>query len=146
MVMEQIANLSARMCCQGSNPCLSATGCSVARLSRLLWEQEVAGSNPATPTTKSQTKLSGFFILKGFEPGKVGAESIKYFCRFMKKPLQLKTMSDDKKRFNQNIQTLKSLDSRFAFISCTRIFINFLCTQLINTFLYYSFFSCFWGI
>ncbi|MCB0495067.1 MAG: hypothetical protein KDC79_02935, partial [Cyclobacteriaceae bacterium] len=97
-------------------------------------------------TTKSQTKLSGFFILKGFEPGKVGAESIKYFCRFMKKPLQLKTMSDDKKRFNQNIQTLKSLDSRFAFISCTRIFINFLCTQLINTFLYYSFFSCFWGI
>ena len=27
------------------------TGCSVARSSRLLWEQEVAGSNPATPTT-----------------------------------------------------------------------------------------------
>ncbi len=27
------------------------TGCSVARLSRLLWEQEAAGSNPATPTT-----------------------------------------------------------------------------------------------
>jgi hypothetical protein len=26
------------------------TGCSVARLSRLLWEQEAAGSNPATPT------------------------------------------------------------------------------------------------
>ena len=26
------------------------SGCSVARLSRLLWEQEVAGSNPATPT------------------------------------------------------------------------------------------------
>ena len=26
------------------------TGCSVARSSRLLWEQEVAGSNPATPT------------------------------------------------------------------------------------------------
>ena len=29
------------------------SGCSVARLSRLLWEQEVAGSNPATPTNKS---------------------------------------------------------------------------------------------
>ncbi len=26
------------------------SGCSVARSSRLLWEQEVAGSNPATPT------------------------------------------------------------------------------------------------
>ena len=50
----------------GSNPFLSAenntcilcknvsfakvSGYSVARLSRLLWEQEVAGSNPATPT------------------------------------------------------------------------------------------------
>ena len=26
------------------------TGCSVARSSRLVWDQEVAGSNPATPT------------------------------------------------------------------------------------------------
>ena len=51
----------------GSNPPLSAgflqicrtghksgflkfSGCSVARSARLLWEQEVAGSNPATPT------------------------------------------------------------------------------------------------
>ncbi len=55
MVTEQIANLSARKCCLGSSPSLSAfpkysSGCSVARLSRLLWEQEVAGSNPATPT------------------------------------------------------------------------------------------------
>ena len=30
----------------------AVSGCSVARLSRLLWEQEVAGSNPATPTVK----------------------------------------------------------------------------------------------
>ena len=30
------------------------TGCSVARSSRLLWEQEVAGSNPATPTKTIQ--------------------------------------------------------------------------------------------
>ena len=40
-------------CTKGSNPLLSAfypSGCSVARLSRLLWEQEAAGSNPATPT------------------------------------------------------------------------------------------------
>ena len=29
------------------------SGCSVARSSRLLWEQEVGGSNPATPTKKS---------------------------------------------------------------------------------------------
>ena len=42
----------------GSNPFLSAlkriakkiSGCSVARLSRLVWDEEVAGSNPATPT------------------------------------------------------------------------------------------------
>ena len=32
------------------------SGCSVARSSRLLWEQEVAGSNPATPT-KNQHQL-----------------------------------------------------------------------------------------
>ena len=56
MVMEQIANLSTRKCCPGSNPGLSAskksknTGCSVARLSRRVWDAEVAGSNPATPT------------------------------------------------------------------------------------------------
>jgi hypothetical protein len=30
--------------------CPTNSGCSVARSSRLLWEQEVAGSNPATPT------------------------------------------------------------------------------------------------
>ena len=57
---------------QGSNPCLTAkkkivfvgvynftvifapakglSGCSVARLSRRVWDAEVAGSNPATPT------------------------------------------------------------------------------------------------
>ena len=52
VVTEQIANLSTGDCRQGSSPCLSAffSGCSVARLSRLLWEQEAAGSNPATPT------------------------------------------------------------------------------------------------
>jgi hypothetical protein len=36
------------------------TGCSVARLSRLLWEQEAAGSNPATPT-KTFLFSRGFF-------------------------------------------------------------------------------------
>ena len=48
----------------GSNPPLSAvtkvTGCSVARLSRLVWDEEVAGSNPATPT-KSQLNVDFFF-------------------------------------------------------------------------------------
>ena len=55
VVTEQIANLSAGNRRQGSNPCLSASfsGCSVARSSRLVWDQEVAGSNPATPTLKS---------------------------------------------------------------------------------------------
>ena len=49
--MEQIANLSTCKRRQGSNPCLSAiSGCSVARLSRRVWDAEVAGSNPATPT------------------------------------------------------------------------------------------------
>ena len=34
------------------------SGCSVARLSRLLWEQEAAGSNPATPTLKGCFKIN----------------------------------------------------------------------------------------
>ena len=54
VVTEQIANLSTGNRRQGSSPCLSATketsGCSVARSSRLVWDQEVAGSNPAIPT------------------------------------------------------------------------------------------------
>ena len=37
------------------------SGCSVARSSRLLWEQEVAGSNPATPTKKAHS-LSFFYL------------------------------------------------------------------------------------
>ena len=62
MVMEQIANLSTGNCRQGSSPCLSAkkivhSGCSVARLSRLVWDEEVAGSNPATPTQLVVTTL-----------------------------------------------------------------------------------------
>ncbi len=58
VVMEQIANLSTRKCCRGSNPRLSAflfSGCSVARLSRRVWDAEVAGSNPATPTKLSRS-------------------------------------------------------------------------------------------
>jgi putative endonuclease len=65
VVTEQIANLSACKRRQGSNPCLSAffSGCSVARSSRLVWDQEVAGSNPATPTTRSFLFQKGFFCL-----------------------------------------------------------------------------------
>ena len=36
------------------------SGCSVARLSRLVWDEEVAGSNPATPTIKALYQ-QGFF-------------------------------------------------------------------------------------
>ena len=38
--------------------CVVHSGCSVARSSRLLWEQEVAGSNPATPTKTTQRASS----------------------------------------------------------------------------------------
>ena len=69
MVMEQIANLSTGNRCQGSNPCLSAynskdnhSGCSVARLSRHVWDVEAAGSNPATPTF---IEFLEFFTLNG---------------------------------------------------------------------------------
>ena len=61
MVTEQIANLSAGNRRLGSSPSLSASfykkavnysGRSVVRSSRLVWDQEVAGSNPAAPTIK----------------------------------------------------------------------------------------------
>jgi hypothetical protein len=35
----------------------SFSGCSVARSSRLVWDQEVAGSNPATPTINFTIKF-----------------------------------------------------------------------------------------
>ncbi len=57
---EQFAKLSSGNGCLGSNPSLSATnleeiqvnssGRSAVRLAYLLWEQGVAGSNPAAPT------------------------------------------------------------------------------------------------
>ena len=81
VVMQQIANLSTVKRRQGSSPCLSAetfrcsethlskslftihqSGCSVARSSRLLWEQEVAGSNPATPTNRTYTDTKTLLI------------------------------------------------------------------------------------
>ena len=33
-----------------------------ARLRRLVWDQEIAGSNPAAPTTKPLTSVGGFFV------------------------------------------------------------------------------------
>ncbi len=42
---------------------LHFSGCSVARSSRLLWEQEVAGSNPATPTFKVSNDIKIQLIL-----------------------------------------------------------------------------------
>ena len=55
---EQFAKLSTRKGRVGSNPTPSATtqlysGRSVVRSSRLVWDQEVAGSNPAAPTSFS---------------------------------------------------------------------------------------------
>ena len=41
----------------GSNPALTAlhkSGYSAVRLAHLLWEQGVAGSNPATPTVENE--------------------------------------------------------------------------------------------
>ena len=83
MVTEQIANLSAGNRRPGSNPGLSAdvksqcesagffyctqnnfsylcprlqrSGRGLVRLRRLVWDQEIAGSNPAAPTSKSET-------------------------------------------------------------------------------------------
>ena len=40
---------------------ITISGCSVARLSRRVWDAEVAGSNPATPTLKAQQWLSFCF-------------------------------------------------------------------------------------
>jgi hypothetical protein len=46
---------------------LSVSGCSVARLSRLVWDQEVASSNLAIPTYQipagSLSEMRGFFVL-----------------------------------------------------------------------------------
>ena len=76
-----LLNMCTRNRTGGSNPPLSATkywdgfpnafagiesriysGCSVARLSRLVWDEEVAGSNPATPTKKANlVYLVGLF-------------------------------------------------------------------------------------
>ena len=41
------------------------SGCSVARLSRRVWDAEVAGSNPATPTKKPDYSiwLFNFYII-----------------------------------------------------------------------------------
>ena len=70
-------------CTEGSNPSLTAanrftsTGRSVARLSRLLWEQEVASSNLAAPTYNPSMFSEGFFVyvyrVSRLENGKVAS-------------------------------------------------------------------------
>jgi hypothetical protein len=46
---------------------LKSSGCSVARLSRLVWDQKVASSNLATPTYKISSSMnSGFFFASDF--------------------------------------------------------------------------------
>ncbi len=39
------------------------SGCSVARSSRLVWDEEVAGSNPATPTEINSIHIKTLLIL-----------------------------------------------------------------------------------
>ena len=43
-------------------PKIYFSGCSAVRLAHLLWEQGVAGSNPATPTKKGQLENTGLFL------------------------------------------------------------------------------------
>ncbi len=38
------------------------TGCGSAWLERLVWDQEVAGSNPVTPMLKQQ-EIAAFFVI-----------------------------------------------------------------------------------
>ncbi len=73
---NSLLNCRTRKGTGGSNPPLSArifwillfvfwnliTGYSVVRLSRLLWEQEVASSNLATPTLEDQHEMLIFFF------------------------------------------------------------------------------------
>ncbi len=40
-----------------------SSGCSVARLSRRVWDAEVAGSNPATPTLNKSLAFAGLLFL-----------------------------------------------------------------------------------
>ena len=42
---------------------ITNSGCSVARLSRHVWDVEAAGSNPATPTKKAQLKVELFLFI-----------------------------------------------------------------------------------
>lgn len=65
---EQFAKLSTRKGRKGSNPLPSAiknSGRSVVRSSRLVWDQEVAGSNPAAPT-KENSFGSFLFLNKAY--------------------------------------------------------------------------------
>ena len=65
---SSLLNCRTRKGTEGSNPSLSAakfaglferiSGCSAVRLAYLVWDQVVAGSNPATPTTKSLKLVS----------------------------------------------------------------------------------------
>ena len=65
---------SPRKVWEGSQAFLKGSGRSVARLSRLLWEQEVASSNLAAPTGKQKPhqKWCGFFMLCYCVPIRIG--------------------------------------------------------------------------
>ena len=61
------------------------SGCSVARLSRLLWEQEAAGSNPATPTKNPFCFGRRDFLFSGFTEAQLRStlkiKKSKQFCK-----------------------------------------------------------------
>jgi hypothetical protein len=60
------------------NPVYKGSGRSVARLSRLLWEQEVASSNLAAPTEEVSANAETFFALSRPDFDREGRNHIRF--------------------------------------------------------------------
>ena len=60
------------------------SGCSAVRLAYLLWEQRVAGSNPATPTLKMKFLFqNGKLFLNIFFHDKIFFSQVMFFCHII---------------------------------------------------------------